>query len=100
MDLANPSLLYKPAMLATMTMLDGAERRRVAPFGAVVREDNQDHVFVQTGPNTFVLRPVTLGLESGGARVLESGVKEGEKIVLAGAFHLNNERNRRLIQGE
>ena len=80
MDLANPELLYKPAMLATMTLLDGAERRHVAPSEALVREDNQDHVFVQTGPATFVLRPVKLGLESANTRVLESGVTTAKRL--------------------
>jgi cobalt-zinc-cadmium efflux system membrane fusion protein len=100
MDLRNTSLLYKPAMLATMTLLDGGERRRVVPAGAIVREDNQDHVLVQTGENTFTMRPVTLGMEFRNARVLESGLADREKIVIEGAFHLNNERKRRAIQGE
>ena len=99
MDLQNPDLLFKPAMLATMTMLDGAERRRVVPASAIVRENNEDYVFVETRPNTFVLRRVKLGLEFRDVRVLEDGVREGEKIVRNGAFHLNNERRRRAIQG-
>ena len=100
MDLPNPDHAYKPAMLATMSLLEGAERRRVVPNQAVVREDNQDSVLVQTGPSTFVLRPVSLGLEFRDLRVLESGVGDREKIVLDGAFHLNNERKRRAISGE
>jgi cobalt-zinc-cadmium efflux system membrane fusion protein len=100
MDLQNPDFRYKPAMLATMSLLDGAEHRRVIPNQAIVREDNQDHVLVETGPNRFTLRPVSLGLEFRELRVLESGVKEGERIVLSGAFHLNNERKRRVISGE
>jgi cobalt-zinc-cadmium efflux system membrane fusion protein len=100
MDLANESHLYKPAMLATMSLLEGAERRRVLPNRAIVREDNQDSVLVQTGPSTFVLRPVSLGLEFRDLRVLESGVGDKEKVVLHGAFHLNNERKRRAISGE
>lgn len=100
MDMANPGHLYKPSMLATMSLLEGAERRRVLPNQAIVREDNQDSVLVQTGPSSFVLRPVSLGLEFRDLRVLESGVKENEKVVLHGAFHLNNERKRRAISGE
>jgi cobalt-zinc-cadmium efflux system membrane fusion protein len=100
MDLANPEWRYKPAMLATMTLLEGAEHRRVVPAAAVVREDNQDNVLVETGPSTFTLRPVNLGMEFGEVRVLESGLTEKEKIVIEGAFHLNNERKRRAIQGE
>lgn len=100
MDLPNREFHYKPAMLATMSLLDGAEHRRVIPSQAIVREDNQDNVLIETAPHRFTLRPVHLGLEFRDLRVLESGVKDGERIVLDGAFHLNNERKRRVISGE
>ena len=100
MDLRNPEWRYKPAMLASMTLLEGAERRRAVPEAAVVREDNQDNVMVQVAPRTFRLTPVTLGMEFRGMRGLESGVAPDEKIVLDGAFHLNNERKRRFVQGD
>jgi cobalt-zinc-cadmium efflux system membrane fusion protein len=100
MDLPNREFVYKPAMLATITLLEGGERRRVVPSGAVVRESNQDNVFVETAENKFVLRPVVLGMEYRQYRVIESGISEKEQIVLDGAFHLNNERRRRSIQGE
>jgi len=100
MDLPNREFLYKPAMLATITLREGGENRRVVPASAVVRENNQDNVFVQTAANTFVLRPVILGLEYRSYRVLENGIGEKDRIVLNGAFHLNNERKRRSIQGE
>jgi cobalt-zinc-cadmium efflux system membrane fusion protein len=99
MVLPNPKREYKPAMLATMTLQDTAERERVVPISAIVRENNQDHVFVQTGPDTFLMRRVLIGEEYGADRVLEAGVRPGEKIVLDGAFHLNNERKRLLVSG-
>ncbi len=100
MNLPNPKRKYKPAMLATITVQDGAERERVVPVTAIVREDNQDHVFVQTAANRFELRKVTIGAEFGADRVLEDGVKPGERIVLDGAFHLNNQRRLLLVQGQ
>ena len=98
MSIPNPERRFKPAMLATLTLMDGAEPKTVLPLGAVVRENNADHVFIETGPNTFRLRKVTLGDEQGNVRVVVEGVKTGEKIVTDGAFHLNNERNRLLLQ--
>jgi cobalt-zinc-cadmium efflux system membrane fusion protein len=99
MVLPNPKREYKPAMLATMTLQDTAERERVVPISAIVRENNQDHVYVQTGPGSFLMRRVLIGEEYGADRVLEAGVRPGEKIVLDGAFHLNNERKRLLVSG-
>jgi cobalt-zinc-cadmium efflux system membrane fusion protein len=100
MDLPNPRRQFKPAMLAVMLLKDRAERQRVVPAAAVVRESNQDFIFVQTGPDTFLLRPVTLGVETKDGRVVESGLRDGESIVLDGAFHLNNERKRQSLQGD
>lgn len=97
MNLPNPKRLYKPAMLTTMTLVDSTERRLVVPLTAVVREGNGDYVFVKTGENTFLLRPVKLGSEFGKVSVLLEGLREGEEIVLDGAFHLNNERKREAV---
>jgi cobalt-zinc-cadmium efflux system membrane fusion protein len=99
MDLPNPERRFKPSMLATMTLVDGKERRQVIPSSAVVREGNDDTVFVQTKSNTYVLRRVTLGEEFSGYRTVENGLQPGEQVVVEGAFHLNNERKRRLLQG-
>jgi len=99
MDLSNPRRRFKPAMLATMTLRDQTERQQLVPTTAVVREDDQEHVFVQLDDDTFVLRKVKLGEEFGHNRVLVEGVQAGERIVLDGAFHLNNERRRLLLRG-
>jgi cobalt-zinc-cadmium efflux system membrane fusion protein len=98
MNVSNLAGRYKPAMLATMTVRARAERRQLIPASAVVREDDRPHIFVQTSDETFQLRPVSLGDEHGNRRVLLDGVRGGEKIVLDGAFHLNNERLRRLLR--
>lgn len=99
MDLPNPRGIFKPAMLANMTFVDHSERRNTIPSTAIVRENNKDHVFIQVAPNKFVLHEVTLGAEYGDEYVLESGVAPGEKIVLDGTFHLNNQRKQNAIKG-
>ena len=100
MELPNPRARYKPAMLATMLLKEHTEKRTVVPIAAVVREENVEHLFVQRAPGTFVLRPVSLGDEFDGRRVLLEGLQPGEQIVTAGAFHLNNERRRRAQRGQ
>jgi cobalt-zinc-cadmium efflux system membrane fusion protein len=82
-----------------MTFVGHTERKLTVPETAVVREENKDHVFVQTSPNVFVLRPVVLGEEAKDRRVLDSGVRADETIVLDGAFHLNNQRKQNAIKG-
>lgn len=100
MDLPNPQRRLKPAMLATMDLKDAVERKQLVPTTAVVRENNVEHVFIARDADTFVLHPVTLGLEINGRRVVESGLRSSDKIVVDGAFHLNNERRRRSLRSE
>ena len=99
-DLPNPHRRFKPAMLATVILKDNAENARVIPSSAIVREGNDELVFAQTAPGAFILRPVTLGAEVDGNRVVTAGISAGEKVVLDGAFHLNNERKRMALQGK
>jgi cobalt-zinc-cadmium efflux system membrane fusion protein len=99
MDLPNPKRRYKPAMLATMVLKEQVEQQRVVPVSAVVREESGECLFVDRGDGRFVLRPVKFGAEVGGRRVLLEGINPGEKIVVDGAFHLNNERRRRAVRG-
>jgi|APFre7841882724_1041349.scaffolds.fasta_scaffold06235_2 cobalt-zinc-cadmium efflux system membrane fusion protein len=99
MDLPNPDRELKPAMLATVLVRGKPQKQTVVPVGAVVREENRDYVFVQTAPDTFQLRQVALGAEQEGNRVVIGGLREGDAIVVDGAFHLNNERNRLALQG-
>jgi membrane fusion protein, heavy metal efflux system len=99
MELANNDREYKPSMLASVLIRSTPQKRLTVPVEALVREENRDYVFVQTGSSTFVLREVTLGIEHDGRRVVQSGLREGERIVADGAFHLNNERKRRAQGG-
>jgi cobalt-zinc-cadmium efflux system membrane fusion protein len=99
MTLPNPDGRFKPAMLATVTLKDQPERQLVVPSAAVIREQDGEYVFVQEDADTFTLRQVSLGLDFEGQRVLKGGIRDGDKILVEGAFHLNNERRRLLLRG-
>jgi cobalt-zinc-cadmium efflux system membrane fusion protein len=98
MDVNNPGRKLKPEMLASMLIQGGPQKQLLVNAAAIVREDNKDHVFVQLEPSRFQLRPVTLGLESNGYLSVKTGLKQGEMIVVEGAFHLNNERKRKELE--
>lgn len=90
----------KPAMLATMLIQSRPQERLVVPSAAVVREDNDDYVFVAAGENQFRLTRVKLRVDQQGQRVVDNGLKPGDKVVVEGAFHLNNERKRAELEGQ
>ena len=99
MDVPNPDRRLKPAMLSTMEIRNQKTRQILIPTVAVVRESDQDFVFVQLSADSFALRPVKLGPEHGSQVAILEGVRPDQKVVFDGAFHLNNERRRRAISG-
>jgi cobalt-zinc-cadmium efflux system membrane fusion protein len=98
-ELDNRDGRLKPAMLASMLIEAKPVERLVVPAAAVVRENDEDHVFVAEGEKEFRLVKVKLGAEHEGYRAVQTGLKGGERIVVEGAFHLNNERNRKEMEG-
>jgi cobalt-zinc-cadmium efflux system membrane fusion protein len=93
-EVENTGRVLKPQMLATMHIAATPERTLAVPRNAVVRAQDRDHVYVEEKPGQFRLVPVQLGPAIGNLRPMIEGPKEGTKIVVEGAFHLNNERLR------
>lgn len=88
----NPQRKLKPDMLATMHIVDNPEKSLVVPETAVVREANQDYVFLVQADDRFLRVPVELGPEVNDVYPVLKGVTIDQKIVVDGAFHLDNER--------
>jgi len=99
MELSNKEGQIKPGMLATMLIESQPIDKLVVPLGAIVREDNHDHVFVRLDDDLYRMVPVKLGPEGKGFRPVISGLKEGQEIAIEGAYHLNTERKRQLSGG-
>jgi membrane fusion protein, heavy metal efflux system len=99
MDVDNPDGLLKPDELAGMTLTGRTDSKLTVPNAAIVRENNQDYVFVQAAPQKYVLHEVSLGDEENDRRVVLSGVGLNDQIVTEGAFHLNNQRKQNAIKG-
>jgi len=94
----NVSRQLKPAMLATMLIQAAPVERIVLPAQAVVRDGDADKVFVEVGPKQFRLTPVRLGPDMDGKRAVLSGIKAEQRVLVSGAFHLNNERKRKELE--
>ena len=57
-----------------------------------MRESNQDYVFLAQGNGHFLRIPVQLGAEVADMYPVLNGLTIDQKIVVDGAFHLDNER--------
>lgn len=97
-DLDNPDKMLKPQMLITMLIDGRSSARTVVPASAVIRDNDQDHLFVETAPSRYTLRRVRLGVEKDGVRPVLEALPAGTRIVSEGSFHLNNERQKRNIE--
>lgn len=98
MEVANPDGSIKPEMLASMLISGRVSKLPMLPAEAVIRDGDQDAVFVPAGAERFRLMPVKLGKEIGGQRPVLSGLAAGEQVVTEGSFHLNNERLRKELE--
>jgi len=98
MELPNPQRNLKPHMLANLLIRKQDVQELILPDSAVLRVNDSDHVFVETGPEEFQLRPVKLGIRYGNVRRILEGLKQGDKVIVEGGFHLNSERQRKELE--
>jgi len=88
----NADRKLKPAMLASMRITETPQKQIVIPESAIVRESNKDYVYINEGNNTYLRAPVELGPEIGNLRPVIAGLSVGQRIVIDGAFDIDNER--------
>lgn len=90
-EVANPKGLLKQEMFAAIQIPTGVQRETLMiPAAAVQQIDNESVVFVQVDETKFEKREVGLGVQSNGWVEVREGLKEGEKVVTAGAFMLKS----------
>jgi cobalt-zinc-cadmium efflux system membrane fusion protein len=88
----NPDFRLKPEMLANIYIQQPSLPALTISASAVIRDQNQDYVFVEAETHRYTLRAVTLDDEIDGRRRVISGLSAGEKVVTRGSFQLNSVR--------
>jgi cobalt-zinc-cadmium efflux system membrane fusion protein len=92
LELPNPDRKLKPHMYATIRVHSLPEHNvLMIPEQAVQRERDRRFVFVQRDATTFEARDVTLGEANGELIKILDGLREGEPVVMKGAFILKSE---------
>jgi cobalt-zinc-cadmium efflux system membrane fusion protein len=90
-EVANPGFRLKLDMFATIQLPTTFSRRAIAvPVGAIQQLDGKSVVFVQHTATRFEAREIQPGRTLDAQVEILSGLKDGEKIVDAGAFHLKS----------
>jgi cobalt-zinc-cadmium efflux system membrane fusion protein len=99
-DLANRDGVLRPGMSATAWLPVGDQGTLLAvPAAAVQRVRDRWCVFIPKDDRTFEIRPVGRGRDFAGEVEIVSGVREGDPIVVDGAFLLKAETERSAAEG-
>jgi len=100
-ELANPDRLLRQGMYvqAEVRLPQGLSALFI-PASALQDVQGRRVVFVQGEADTFLLREVETGAESGGLVEIRQGLREKERVVTNGAFFLKSELLKSLLGEE
>lgn len=91
-SIPNRNRKLKPEMFARVSFIADSSHKGIrVPNTSLVTEGLYVFVFVEKSPGTFEKRKVSLGLRGNDHSFIESGLQEGEKVVVEGALLLNSE---------
>lgn len=91
MEFPNPGLLLRPESFVNVTLRRELGERCVVPKDAVMDTGQTQYVFVDQGDGYLEPREVKAGPEVADGRVIEEGLKEGERVATAANFILDSE---------
>jgi len=100
-EVRNPGFRLKPGMYVDVYLLPREKEKILAvPERAVRHFETEEAIFIQTGPESFSLRPVKLGRSFEGLVEIMEGLDEGETYVTDGSFNLKSEFLKKTLEGE
>ena len=84
-DVENKDLALDPGMYAnTELQLDHIENVLTIPVGAVVTQNGRQVVYVLDSQNRVHVRPVQVGMEGSLLAAINSGLNQGDRVILGG----------------
>lgn len=89
--LNNPTSQWKPGMQAQVHLRHSVNTSLAIPTDAVIHDQRGTHVYIQSGNNTFAPRMVKTGVENFDSVEIIEGLKEGDVVVVTGAYLLYSE---------
>lgn len=90
-EVPNPGTRLKLDMFATVYLPTTFSRTAIAvPTAAIQEVEGKKVVFVGKADTKFEMRPIQAGREIDGKTEVVAGLREGEPVVVNGAFHLKS----------
>lgn len=81
----------KPGMLAYVVLTNRKTNTMTMPANAVIRNEHENIVWVQTGHNSYKMLSVKTGKEDGDKIEILSGIQTGDIVVVNGTYLINSE---------
>jgi len=91
-EFSNATGKLKPQMFGELRIPDeNNPTALLVPAEALVKIDNADYIFIQKDDTTFEKTPATVCCAQNEIVEVTKGIKEGDKVVVKGAFYLKSE---------
>ncbi|SHM65548.1 membrane fusion protein, Cu(I)/Ag(I) efflux system [Chitinophaga jiangningensis] len=88
----NPANQWQPGQQVNMLLPLASKGNVISlPVDAVIRDGKGAHVWLETAPGKFAPRRIRTGMEDFDAVEITEGLKEGDKVVITGAYLLYSE---------
>jgi Cu(I)/Ag(I) efflux system membrane fusion protein len=84
-------MLLKPGMAASIYIEHSAKISIALPVDAVLQFSNSSNVWIQNPDSTFENRMVKTGISNSQLIEIVSGLTEGERVVISGAYLINSD---------
>ena len=92
-EIKNNGVLLAGSFVELFIKTRSDEQGIMVPNTAIVEEMGRHFVFVQTKPELYEKRAVSLGMTDGSSTLVTGGLEAGERIVSRGAIYV------KLVQG-
>lgn len=90
--ISNPNNQWQPGLQASILLpIKSSGNVLTLPVNAVIRDGKGMHVWIEESKGKFVPRMVRTGMENADVVEITEGLKEGEKVVVTGAYLLYSE---------
>lgn len=89
--ITNSSRQIKPGMLANINLQTEKKKSYALPIDAIVQDSKGANVWVRNTDGVFENKMVTVGMQNSSQIEIIDGLKEGDVVVVKGAYLLNSE---------
>jgi Cu(I)/Ag(I) efflux system membrane fusion protein len=90
-SIPNSGNQLKPGMAAYIILKGTQSNSITIPSDAIIKTQDMSMIWLSTGTNKFKSQMVTIGIENDGRTEITTGLKQGDVVVISGAYLVNSE---------